>query len=77
MTTGEATMSEPLNQSNQIDALWDYDHPAESEAALGRDDAARPYFARDDDTLSRDPWLAESEPARLERLRTPGYTGRH
>ena len=29
-------MPEPLNQSNQIDALWDYDHPAESEAAFRR-----------------------------------------
>ena len=29
-------MPEPLNQSDQIDALWDYDHPAESEAAFRR-----------------------------------------
>ena len=29
-------MPEPLNQSDQIDALWDYNHPAESEAAFRR-----------------------------------------
>jgi hypothetical protein len=29
-------MSEPLSQPDQIDALWDYDHPAESEAAFRR-----------------------------------------
>ena len=29
-------MSEPLQESDQIDALWDYDHPAESEAAFRR-----------------------------------------
>ncbi len=27
-------MSETLSQSDQIDALWDYEHPAESEAAF-------------------------------------------
>ena len=30
-------MSEPLSQSDQIDALWDYDHPAKSEAAFRRE----------------------------------------
>jgi hypothetical protein len=109
-------MSEPLQESDQTDALWGYDHPAESEAAfrralttldeqtdptlqqellrefdalgeqdgyvyeeiakclvaLERDDEARPYFARAYETLSRDPWLAEAAPARLERLRTLG-----
>jgi len=29
-------MPEPLSQPDQIDALWDYDHPAESEAAFRR-----------------------------------------
>jgi len=51
-----------------------YEEIAECLAALGRDDEARPYFARAYETLSRDPWLAESEPARLERLRTLGRT---
>jgi tetratricopeptide (TPR) repeat protein len=39
---------------------------------LGRRDEARPYFARAYEELSADPWLAESEPARLERLRANG-----
>jgi tetratricopeptide (TPR) repeat protein len=49
-----------------------YEEIAECLAALGRDDEARPYFAGAYEALSRDPWLAESEPARLERLRTLG-----
>ena len=37
--------------------------------ALGREDEARPWFARAYDALAQDPWLAEAEPERLERLR--------
>jgi tetratricopeptide (TPR) repeat protein len=48
-----------------------YEELAECLAALGHDEA-RSYFARAYETLSRDPWLAESEPARLERLRDLG-----
>jgi tetratricopeptide (TPR) repeat protein len=51
-----------------------YEEIAECLAALGRHDEARPYFARAHETLSCDPWLAESEPARLERLRTLDVT---
>jgi hypothetical protein len=40
--------------------------------ALGREAEARPHFARAWSLLSRNPWLAASEPARLERLRTLG-----
>jgi tetratricopeptide (TPR) repeat protein len=49
-----------------------YEEIAECLAALGRDDEARPYFAHAYETLSRDPWLTESEPARLERLHALG-----
>jgi tetratricopeptide (TPR) repeat protein len=61
----------------EFDALGEqdgyvYEEIAECLAALGRDDEARPYFARAFETLSRDHWLAESEPARLVRLRTLG-----
>jgi tetratricopeptide (TPR) repeat protein len=49
-----------------------YEEIAECLAVLGRDDEARPYFARAFGTLSCDPWLAESEPVRLERLRALG-----
>jgi tetratricopeptide (TPR) repeat protein len=45
---------------------------AENLLLLGRRDEARPYFARAYTELSADPWLRESEPARLERLRDNG-----
>jgi tetratricopeptide (TPR) repeat protein len=40
--------------------------------ALGQPEAARPYFALAHAALSQDPWLAEDEPARLERLKMLG-----
>jgi tetratricopeptide (TPR) repeat protein len=43
--------------------------------ALGRDAEARPWLARAYAVLARDPWLAEREPARLDRLRQLGNTG--
>jgi tetratricopeptide (TPR) repeat protein len=43
--------------------------------ALGRSDEARPYFARAYATLSDDPWLAQNEPARLERLKQLSHDG--
>ena len=36
--------------------------------ALNRPAEARPYFAAAYEELSKDPWLAENEPARLQRL---------
>jgi tetratricopeptide (TPR) repeat protein len=61
----------------EFDALGEQDgyvneEIAECLATLDRDDEARPYFARAYEELSHDPWLAESEPARLERLRALG-----
>jgi tetratricopeptide (TPR) repeat protein len=41
---------------------------AECLLALGRPDEARPHFRRAHELLAPDPWLAESEPERLERL---------
>jgi hypothetical protein len=40
--------------------------------ALNRQAKAGPYFALAYDELSKDPWLADNEPARLERLRQLG-----
>jgi tetratricopeptide (TPR) repeat protein len=40
--------------------------------ALGREEEARPWFAKAHQELSRDPWLAENEPERLERLEELG-----
>ncbi len=42
--------------------------------ALGQPDQARPYFARAYAELSQDPWLAENESARLERLKQLGLS---
>jgi tetratricopeptide (TPR) repeat protein len=61
----------------EFDALGEqdgyvYEEIAECLSALGREEEARAYFARAYETLSCDPWLAESEPARLERLRVLG-----
>ncbi len=38
-------------------------------AVLGRDDEARPHFARAASLLGADAWLAEHEPDRIARLR--------
>lgn len=42
---------------------------AECLLSLHRKDEARPFFARAHAILSNDPWLAASEPQRLERLK--------
>lgn len=40
--------------------------------ALGREEEARPHFARAYELLSQDDWLAKNEAARLERVRSYG-----
>jgi tetratricopeptide (TPR) repeat protein len=40
--------------------------------ALGREEEARPWFAKAHQELSQDPWLVENEPERLERLEKLG-----
>lgn len=40
--------------------------------ALGREEKARPHFARAYELLSQDDWLVKNEAARLERLRDQG-----
>jgi tetratricopeptide (TPR) repeat protein len=40
--------------------------------ALNRPDEAAPYFARAYEKLSQDPWLADNERARLDRLKALG-----
>jgi hypothetical protein len=43
--------------------------------ALGRKEEAKPFFDRAYDLLSKDPWLAENEQKRLERLKELAGTG--
>jgi len=42
---------------------------AECLLALGRGQEARPWFEKAHAALSQDPWLAEKEPARIQRLK--------
>jgi tetratricopeptide (TPR) repeat protein len=45
-----------------------FEEIAECLLALGREEEARPWFARAHAELARDTWFAEAEPARLARL---------
>lgn len=61
----------------ELDALGEtdgyvFEEIAECLLALGRDDEARPYFARAWEELRVDPNLSIDEPERLERLRALG-----
>jgi tetratricopeptide (TPR) repeat protein len=61
----------------ELDALGEtdgfvFEEIAECLLALGRDDEARPYFARAWEELRVDPNLSVDEPERLERLRALG-----
>jgi tetratricopeptide (TPR) repeat protein len=52
-----------------------YEELGECLLALGRKEEAVPNFARAYELLSKDPWLADSEPARIARLRDLGAGG--
>ncbi|HXH61231.1 MAG TPA: tetratricopeptide repeat protein, partial [Fimbriimonadaceae bacterium] len=41
--------------------------------ALGREEEAKPYFAAAHKLLSKDEWLVENEPERIERLKRLGH----
>jgi len=45
---------------------------AHARGAPGRDPEARPHFASAYQRLSRDAWLTETEPERLERMKRLG-----
>ena len=49
-----------------------YEELAECLCAVGRDAEAQPYFALAYEELSKDPWLANNEPGRLQRLKELG-----
>jgi len=51
---------------------YTHEEIAECLLALGRDREAQPHFAAAYERLSRDSWLAETEPERLERLKRLG-----
>ena len=49
-----------------------FEEVAECLFALGRPDEARPHFGRAYQELSKDGWLTENEPERLDRLKRLG-----
>ena len=60
-----------LERDGAVDG-YVFEELAENLLALAQPDAAQPYFARAYAELARDRRLAESEPARIERLKTLG-----
>lgn len=60
-----------LEASGESDG-YVYEELGECLLALGNQTEAAPYFARAYRELSKDSWLAENEPARLERLQGQG-----
>jgi tetratricopeptide (TPR) repeat protein len=69
------TIQQALLEANQRDGATDgfvFEELAECLLALGHPAEARPYFARAYAELSRDPWLVEGEPERLDRLKMLG-----
>jgi tetratricopeptide (TPR) repeat protein len=60
-----------LERDGAVDG-YVFEELAENLLALGKQDAAQAYFARAYAALAPDRWLAESDPARIERLRRLG-----
>ena len=54
-------------------AGYSYEEAGECLLALGREEEARPYFARAYEELSEDPWFPPDETARLERMKQLGF----
>jgi tetratricopeptide (TPR) repeat protein len=52
-----------------------FEEIAECHLAFGRKEEAKPFFDRAYELLSKDPWLAENEQKRLERLKELAGTG--
>jgi tetratricopeptide (TPR) repeat protein len=48
---------------------YGFEEIAECLWTLGREDEAKPFFAKAWELLSKDPWLQRDEPKRLERMR--------
>lgn len=63
-------MQRALEQEGE--GMYVYEEIGECLLLLKREAEARPYLAKAYDMLSKDPWLAENEPARLERLKKLG-----
>jgi tetratricopeptide (TPR) repeat protein len=64
-------LRQALEASGESDG-YVYEELGECLVTLGNQAEAAPHFARAYHELSKDPWLVENEPARLERLRVQG-----
>jgi len=67
----QMTLKEEFETEEENDGFV-YEEIAECLLALGRSDDAQPFFAQAYDVLSKDDWLAEKEPDRLNRLKELG-----
>jgi tetratricopeptide (TPR) repeat protein len=63
----QTTLLDDLTAAGASDG-YAHEEIGECLLALGRDEEARPHFARAYAVLSTNPWLAEAEPARMARL---------
>ncbi len=64
-----------LHETSGTESGYVYEELGECLLELGRDDEARPWFARAHAVLAKDPWLVEGEPDRLSRLEALGGSG--
>lgn len=65
-------MQQSLFEEHETDGTSDgyvFEEIAECLKAVDRPDEARPFFARAYQELSKDGWLVDNEPDRLERLK--------
>ena len=69
--TRQRALAAELEAAGAVDGYVD-EEIGECLLALDRGDAARPFFARAHDELSKDPGLQADDPERLERLRSLG-----
>jgi tetratricopeptide (TPR) repeat protein len=67
----QRALHDELARANATDGYVD-EELGECLLALDRRVEARPYVARAYSELAQDPWLAEDEPTRLERLKQLG-----
>jgi tetratricopeptide (TPR) repeat protein len=65
-------LCEELDRSGATDG-YVYEELAECLLALNRPGESKQYFTQAYATLSKDPWLAENEPARIQRLHSLGH----
>jgi tetratricopeptide (TPR) repeat protein len=73
----EEALSKQMNLKDEYEAAGEndgfvFEEIGECLQALDRGKEAQPYFAKAYESLSQDSWLAEKEPARLERLKELG-----